>query len=51
MRAPLVEASRDALMIVLGARGHGGFDELRVGSVTQQLLHHTASAVLVDRMG
>jgi nucleotide-binding universal stress UspA family protein len=45
----LIDASGGALMIVLGARGHGGFDELRIGAVTRQVLHRATCAVLVDR--
>lgn len=49
--AVLLDAARDATMIVLGPRGRGGFDELRLGSVTQQVLHHAPGAVLVARSG
>lgn len=45
----LVTEARDALMIVLGPRGQGGFDELRLGSVTQQVLEHASAPVLVAR--
>ncbi|WP_433618737.1 universal stress protein [Dactylosporangium sp. CA-139114] len=47
--AALLGEGRDALMIVLGPRGTGGFDDLRLGSVTQQVLDHAAAPVLVAR--
>ncbi|WP_432989317.1 universal stress protein [Dactylosporangium sp. CA-233914] len=45
----LLAESRDALMVVLSPRGTGGFDELRLGSVTQQVLDHASAPVLVAR--
>jgi nucleotide-binding universal stress UspA family protein len=45
----LLDAARDALMIVLGARGQGGFEGLRLGAVTRQVLEHAAVPVLVAR--
>jgi nucleotide-binding universal stress UspA family protein len=43
----LIDASRDADMIVLGSRGVGGFGRLLVGSVTSQVAHHAACPVLI----
>ena len=45
----LLSAGCDALMVVLGARGAGGFQDLRLGAVVQQVLHHTDVPVLVVR--
>ncbi|MFG2043769.1 universal stress protein [Dactylosporangium sp. NPDC048998] len=45
----LIEEARDALMVVLGPRGTGGFGSLRLGSVTQQVLDHASVPVLVAR--
>lgn len=47
--AALLTAGADALLIVLGARGAGGFQELRLGAVAQQVLHHADVPVLVVR--
>jgi nucleotide-binding universal stress UspA family protein len=43
----LIDASRDADMIVLGTRGVGGFGRLLLGSVTSQVAHHAACPVLI----
>jgi nucleotide-binding universal stress UspA family protein len=43
----LIDASRDADMIVLGSRGVGGFGLLLMGSVTSQVTHHAACPVLI----
>ncbi|HTJ33735.1 MAG TPA: universal stress protein [Dactylosporangium sp.] len=47
----LLGEARDALMIVLGSRGRGGFQSLALGSVAQQVLEHSAVPVLVARQG
>jgi nucleotide-binding universal stress UspA family protein len=46
-----VAARTDADMLVLGARGLGGFDGLLLGSVSQQCVEHSPCPVVVLRGG
>lgn len=45
----LVEASRDAAAVVVGARGHGRVSGALVGSVSQHVARHAESPVVVVR--
>ena len=43
----LLQASEDADMIVLGSRGGGGFARLHLGSVSDQVAHHSHCPVVI----
>jgi nucleotide-binding universal stress UspA family protein len=45
----LVQASRNASLLVVGRRGHSELSELLIGSVSQHCVHHAHCPVVVVR--
>lgn len=45
----LIDASREAAMLVVGSRGRGGFRGLLLGSVSQQLAQHASCPLVIVR--
>jgi nucleotide-binding universal stress UspA family protein len=45
----LLEQARGAPLLVVGFRGHGGFSEALLGSVSQHVVHHAPCPVVIVR--
>jgi nucleotide-binding universal stress UspA family protein len=45
----LVRCSEGATLLVVGSRGHGGFENLLLGSVSTYCMHHAHCSVVVVR--
>jgi nucleotide-binding universal stress UspA family protein len=45
----LLDAAASADLLVVGSRGHGGFAEALLGSVSQHCVHHSSCPVVVIR--
>ena len=50
-RAALLAAAAEAQLLVLGARGRGGFDEMSLGSIAHAVLQYAPCPVAVVRPG
>ena len=46
----LVAEAEGADLLVVGSRGHGGFTSLLLGSVSQQVAHHTKGPLAIVRV-
>ncbi|MHB8190986.1 MAG: universal stress protein [Ferrimicrobium sp.] len=45
----IIEQTEEVDLVVVGARGHGGFSSLLLGSVSDQLIHHCPVPTVVVR--
>jgi nucleotide-binding universal stress UspA family protein len=47
--AILLDVAKDADLLVVGSRGHGGFSGMLLGSVSNHVVHHASCPVVVIR--
>ena len=45
----LLEEAREATLVVVGSRGRGGFSSMLLGSVSDEVVHHSPCSVIVVR--
>jgi nucleotide-binding universal stress UspA family protein len=45
----LIDAARNADLVVVGSRGHGGFTALLLGSVSNKVVQHAPCPVVIHR--
>ena len=45
----LLAAAQNADLLIVGSRGHGGFTDLLLGSVSQQCAHHAPCPIVIVR--
>jgi nucleotide-binding universal stress UspA family protein len=45
----IIDAGKEADLLVVGSRGHGGFAALLLGSVSRTVLQHSSVPVVVVR--
>jgi nucleotide-binding universal stress UspA family protein len=45
----LIDAARNARLVVVGSRGHGGFTALLLGSVSHKVAQHALCPVVIHR--
>ena len=45
----LLDAAQGADLLVVGSRGHGGFTEALLGSVSQHCVHHAQCPIVIVR--
>ena len=45
----LLEEAREATLVVVGSRGRGGFSSMLLGSVSDEVVHHSPCSVVVVR--
>ncbi len=47
--AAILDAAKEADLVVVGARGYGGFEGLHLGAVSHQVINHARCPVLIFR--
>jgi nucleotide-binding universal stress UspA family protein len=45
----IIEIAEEDDLIIMGAKGHSSFERIFIGSVSEKVLHHTKSSVMIVR--